>query len=132
MDLEARLQSHKNIQYLALRQHPLKPYTHENLSWQQLAEIVCSNVSKCIFLNFLAHIRPNSYITLRAAKCVYNCIIHPILTYADTVWGELSVGCSKNLQKLQNRAARVVIKRDTLEETFQILNWPNLESQKNS
>ena len=31
------------------------------------------------------------------------------------------------MQKLQNRAARVVIKRDALEETFQ-LNWLNLES----
>ena len=80
-----------------------------------------SKVSKRI--NFLARIRP--YITLRAAKCVYNCIIHPILTYADTVWGELSVGCSKNLQKLQNRAARVVIKINlNTEETFKILNWP--------
>ena len=53
----------------------------ENLSWQQHVEIVCSKVSKRI--NFLVRIRP--YITLRAAKCVYNCIIHPILT--DTVWG---------------------------------------------
>jgi len=99
----------------------------EHLSWEEHTDSICSKVNKRICL--LARIRP--YITLKAAKSVYNSIIHPIFTYADTVWGEVSISCSKYLQGLQNRAARIVIKRDTTTEAFDILNWLTLESHRN-
>ena len=53
--------------------------------------------------------------------------IEPILCYTDTVWGELSAASSKNLQSLQNRAARIVLRRDSSKDAFNVLGWTILE-----
>lgn len=98
----------------------------EHLSWIGHVEIICNKVSKR--LGLLSRIRP--YLTQKAAKRVYNCLIEPIFNYTDTVWGGLSKGCSKNLQRLQNRAACIVQERSTTEEAFQMLGWINLETQR--
>ena len=76
----------------------------EHLSWNEHFEIICNKVSKR--LGLLLRIRP--YLTQKAAKCVYNCLMQAILNYADTVWGGQSIGCSKNLQRLQNRTTHIV------------------------
>ena len=62
----------------------------EYLSWNEHVEIICNKVSKR--LGLLSRIRP--YLTQKAAKCVYYCLIQPIFNYTDTVWGGLSIGCS--------------------------------------
>ena len=98
----------------------------EHRSWNEHVEIISSKVSKC--LGLLSRIRP--YLTQKAAKCVHNCLIQPIFNYTDMVWGGLSIGCSKNLQHLQNRAAHIVQGRSTTEEEFQMLGWINLETQR--
>ena len=98
----------------------------EHLSWNEHVEIICHKVSKR--LGLLSCIRP--YLTQKAAECVYNCLIQPILNYTDTVWGGLSIGCGKNLQRLQNRAARLVQGRSTTDEAFQKLGWINLQTQR--
>lgn len=64
----------------------------EHLSWNEHVEIICHKVSKC--LGLLSCIRP--YLNQKAAKWVQNCLIQPIFNYTDTVWGGLSIGCSKN------------------------------------
>ena len=97
----------------------------EHLSWNGHVEIICNKASKR--LRLLSRIRP--YLTQKDAKCVYNCLIQPISNYTDTVWGELSNGCGKNLQRLQNRAAHIIQNRSTTDETFQMLGWINLEKQ---
>ena len=57
-------------------------------------------------------------------------LIEPILSYTDTAWGELSVGSSKSLQRLQNRAARIILKRDSSRDTFNVLGWTDLETNR--
>ena len=98
----------------------------EHLSWNKHIEIIFNKVSKC--LGLLSRIRP--YLTQKAAKCVHNCLIQPIFNYTDTEWGGLSIGCSKNLQRLQNRAPYIVHGRTTIKEAFQMLGWINLETQR--
>ena len=98
----------------------------EHLSWNGHVKIFCNKVSKR--LGLLSRIRP--YLTQKATKCVYNCLIQPIFNYTDTVWSGLSKGCCKNLQRLQNRAAHVVAATSTTEEGFQMLGWINLETQR--
>ena len=51
-----------------------------------------------------------------------------MFNYTDTVWGGLSIGCGKNLQRLQNKAAHIVQGRSTTDEAFQMLGWINLET----
>ncbi|PFX24880.1 hypothetical protein AWC38_SpisGene10529 [Stylophora pistillata] len=74
-------------------------------------------------LGILARIR--CCITLKAANCVYNTVIKPILCYTDTVWVELSATSSKTLQRLQNRAARIVLWHDSSKDTFNVLGARN-------
>ena len=98
----------------------------EQLHWKEHIDTTCNKVNKR--LGLLARIR--SCLTLKAAKCVYNTLIDPILSYTDTAWGELSVGSSKSLQRLQNRAARIILKRDSSRDTFNVLGWADLETNR--
>ena len=98
-----------------------------NLSWNEHVDLICNKVSKR--LGLLSHIRP--YLTLKAAKCVHNCLVQPIFDYTDTVWGGLSIGCSNSLQRLQNRTApHIIQRRATTEESFKILGWVDLQTQR--
>ena len=76
----------------------------EYLSWKEHVSKVFTKVNKR--LGLLGRIR--SCLTLKTAKCVYNCLVLPVLCYTDTAWGELSVDCKSRLQRLQNRAARIM------------------------
>ena len=98
----------------------------EQLHWKEHTDSICNKVNKR--LGLLARIR--SCLTLRAAKCVYNTLIEPILCYTDTVWDELSATSRKTLQRLQNRAARIVLRRDSSKDTFNVLGWAGLETQR--
>ena len=40
--------------------------------------------------------------------CIYNALIQPQFNYCSVVWGNCSKTLSDKLQKLQNRAARIV------------------------
>ena len=85
---------------------------------------VCTKVNKRLGL----HGRIRSCLKLKAAKCVCNCLVLPILCYTDTAWGELSVECKSRLQRLQNRAARIIVRRDSTSEALKSLGWPNLDT----
>ena len=52
----------------------------------------------------------------------------PVLCYTYTAWGELSVECKSRLQRLQNRAARIIVRRDSTSEALKTLGRPNLET----
>ena len=96
----------------------------ECLSWKEHVSKVCIKVNKR--LGLLGRIR--SCLTLKAAKCVYNCLVLSVLCYTETAWGELSVECKSRLQRLQNRAARIIVRRDGSSEALKTLGWPNLET----
>ena len=98
----------------------------EQLHWKEHTDSICNKVNRR--LELLARIR--SCLTLRAAKCVFNTRIEPILCYTDTVWGELSATSSKTLQRLQNRVARIVLRRDSSKDTFDVLVWAQLEVKR--
>jgi len=98
----------------------------EQLYWKEHIDAICNKVNKR--MGILARIR--SCFTLKAAKCVYNTLIEPILCYTDTVWGELSATSSKILQRLQNRAVPIVLSRDSSKDTFNVLGWVELETKR--
>ncbi len=98
----------------------------EQISWREHAEVICNKVSKR--LGLLSRIR--SCLTIESSKCVYNSIVQPIFDYADVVWSELPIGCSQTLQRLQNRAARIILQRESSRNTFDILNWVNLSTRR--
>ena len=72
--------------------------------------------------------RIRSTLTLQAAQAVYKCIIEPIFSYADTAWGELPESSITSLQRLQNRAAKIVTCQKSTRTARNIVNWPDLET----
>ena len=53
-----------------------------------------------------------------------------MLCYTDTVWDELLSTSSKTLQRLQNRAACIVLRRDSFKDTSNVLGWVELETKR--
>ena len=61
-----------------------------------------------------------------------NSIIRPHFNYCNTVWGNCGITLRNKLQKLQNRAARVLTFSDCDEDAgylFELLGWKNLARQ---
>ena len=85
--------------------------------------------SKINFILLLSRIQ--SCLTLEASKHVYTSLLQPSFDYADVVWEEISEGCCKELHCPQNRAAQLIIlRKNTSNDTFCVLNWLNLASRR--
>ena len=74
--------------------------------------------------------RIRSCLTLEASKQVYTTLLQPLFDYADVAWEEISEGCCKELHRLQNRAAQIILRKNTSNDTFCVLNWLNLASRR--
>ena len=67
-------------------------------------------------------------------QTVYNSLIMSHFNYCDVVWGNCGVTNQKVLQKIQNRAARIInhAKWDSsAEENLSKLNWITLDQKRN-
>ena len=65
-------------------------------------------------------------------QLIYHTLIHPHFNYCNTVWGNCAITLRNKLQKLQNRAARVLTFADYDEDAgylFEVLGWKNLVRQ---
>ena len=76
-----------------------------HLSWGKHVEEICK-VSSAI--GALKRVQP--FISRETAILIYNTLIMPHFDYCSPVWNCLSGHLSDQLQKLQNRAARVITK----------------------
>ena len=64
---------------------------------------------------------------------VYNSLVQPYFDYCSAVWGNCGSGLSEKLQKLQNRAARIITfsNYDAPAEPLRcFLNWKTLDVQR--
>ena len=77
-----------------------------HFSWSKHVEEICKNVSSAIG----AHKRVRPFISKGTTIQIYNALIMPHFDYCRPVWDCLSGYLSDKLQKLQNRAARVITK----------------------
>ena len=65
--------------------------------------------------------------------CAYNSIIQPQFDYCDIVWNNCRATNATKLQKLQNRAARILTYTDDdaeVEPLFQQLNWTQIAPRR--
>ena len=74
------------------------------LSWSKHVDEICKKASSAI--GALKRIRP--LIPTDVAVQIYNALILPYFDYCSPVWDCMSGHLSDKLQKLQNRAARVI------------------------
>ena len=66
-------------------------------------------------------------------KTIYNALILPHFDYCDVVWGNINKGLADRIQKLQNRAARVITSSNYDIRSVDILkrlNWDNLSIRR--
>ena len=61
---------------------------------------------------------------------VYNTIIQPIFDYADISWGAMLQTCKTEMPRLQNIAARIVVKSNRTENCFPSLKWLHLSTRR--
>ena len=65
---------------------------------------------------------------------VYQSIVESYLGYCSIVWDDISDRLTDKLQKLQNRAARIITGADYLTPTTELLSrlgWTNLKKRRN-
>ena len=77
----------------------------DRLSWSNYIKELCRKISTAI--GALRRIR--SLISQSTAVQIYNALIQPHFDYCAPVWDGLSSYLCEELQKLQNRAARVIL-----------------------
>ena len=76
----------------------------EFLSWDSHITSVCKNVSSGI--GVIKKIKP--FIPSRNLINIYQSMVEPYFNYCSIVWNGISKGLAEKLQKLQNRAARII------------------------
>ena len=77
----------------------------EHLSWNQHIEYIANKTSSGI--EAIRKLR--TFIDTSTLVLVYNALIQPYFDYCCEVWNTLGKGLSERLQKVQNRAARLIM-----------------------
>ena len=104
-------------------------YIHKHLNWSTQIEKISKKIASAI--GALKRIRP--YVTTDAAIHVYRALIEPHFDYCCSVWDGLGQILSSKIQKLQNRAARIVMQASynaSAGELFDVLHWNNLSFRR--
>ena len=100
-------------------------YIDQNLSWSKHVNETAKTVSSGI--GALKRLRP--FICEDTAILLYRALIEPYFDYCCPVWDGLSNELADKLQKLQNRAIRVITKSDYYSNATALrgkLGWDNL------
>ena len=80
-------------------------YVDQNINWECHIE----NISKKIACAIGTIKRLRNLTPFNVLIKVYNSLIQPHFDYCNVVWGNCNKGLSKTLQRLQNRAARILM-----------------------
>jgi len=101
----------------------------ERLSWVAHLDYICKKISSG--LSGLRRVR--DHIPLETAIIIYNSLITPWFDYCDVVWDDLPKTQAERIQKLQNRAARIVTQSSydiRSKEILANLGWDNLKLRR--
>ena len=101
----------------------------ENLSWKAHIHEISKTVSSGI--GALKRVRP--FVSMHTAIKIYKGLIEPHFDYCSAVWDGLTQQLSEKLQKLQNRAIRVITKSSYDTSSRFLLNslgWDNLSVRR--
>ena len=102
----------------------------ETLTWDDHIKHVFSKVANGLRMLYKTRTLTNDQETL---KSVYNSLVQPYFDYCNIVWGDCSKTRVDQLQRLQNRAARIITRADfSLRSRDLLINmeWPNLSERQ--
>ena len=101
----------------------------ENLNWNDQIDNISKKASKGIGILR----RAEKYISQQALLTIYQSLVQPYFDYCSVVWGNCNQTCKDKLQKLHNRAARVM-SGDTYDvrssEILLKLKWETLDKRR--
>ena len=101
----------------------------QHLSWKSNTENICRKITSGIS----ALRRLKDFVDRQTLLSVYNAIVRPYFDYCCEVWDVFGETQSKRLQKLQNRAARIIMNmsNDTDHSVaLQALGWKTLKVER--
>ena len=101
----------------------------EKLDWKEHVEAISKKASKGIGALRLC----KSFVPLNILQILYNALILPYFDYCCLVWNICSITLKTSLQKLQNRAARVITGDSydiRSEQVLGKLGWKTLEERR--
>ena len=108
-----KLNKLRDMPYAFINNQPIKRvrsskslgvYIDERLAWTEQIDKASKKISSAI--GGLKQVRP--FVDKETAIIIYKSLIQPIFYYCDIVWDNLPLTQAIPLQKLQNRAARVI------------------------
>ena len=100
------------------------------LTWSDHVDLITKKVNKG--LNILRRLR--EFMDINVLITDYKTLVQPYFDYCSQVWGYLGTTLSNKLQRMQNRAARIITKcgheyRSTVLLSY--LNLSNLQTRRN-
>ena len=104
-------------------------YIDENLTWNTHIRHISKKIASCI--GTLK--RSRSFVPFETLLCIYNALVQPHFDYCSVVWGNCNKSLSIKLQKLQNRAARILTSSSydaNADDLFVKLGWQKLNLQR--
>ena len=104
-------------------------YVDENLSWTTHINEITKKIASGI--GALKRVRP--FVPVNTLMTIFNSLVQPHFNYCCEVWDSCCKTLAVKLQKLQNRAARVLTFSGYdagADPLIEILGWQKLESQR--
>ena len=102
----------------------------DKLCWERhINEVIVPKVLKALWM--LRVVR--EFLPISLLSNLYKSLIQPHFDYCSSLWGNCGAGLKEKLQKLQNRAARIITKSGYEVRSSQILgdlNWLDLEARR--
>ena len=103
-------------------------YIDPHLKWDDHVDYICQKVSKRI--GMLSRIR--DFIDVKSSKLIFNSMILSLVDYCSVVWSNCADKHIARIQRLQNRAARVILrkgKRTHINDMLDELKWCNIKDR---
>ena len=104
------------------KQKLLGIHIDESLTWSSHIDYLCSY----IFLKTSRLRNLSKYVPIKVLKMFYQSYILPCIDYGSITWGSASSSNIERLNKLQKRAARIILRTDfntPSQEMFEELGW---------
>ena len=117
-------------QYIKLYLLNLLKYVDEKLAWNVHIDNIAKEIASGI--GILKRSRP--FVTFEVLSTIYSALlVQPYFDYCRVVWGICNKSLAIKLQKLQNRAARILTFSPydaSVDNLFTSLAWKKLEAQR--
>ena len=133
-----KLSTFPEIPSFSINDHPVKQvsstkslgvHIDQNINWECHIQNFCKKIASALgAIKRIRHLIPFNILIN-----VYDSLVQPHFNYCSVVWGNCGSGISEKLQKLQNRAARILICANydsNIDELFRALGWRKLKCQR--